>query len=105
MDDSVSDRKARIAAAAVARGRLGGGAPLAGFIDVDAVRTAVASLKSSFPNHFMHAFAAKAGCLEGILRLLRAEGMGCEVASPGELAQALAAGFAPAQIVFDSAAK
>ena len=53
----------------------------------------------------MHAFAAKAGCLEGILRLLRAEGMACEVASPGELEQALGAGFEPSRIVFDSPAK
>ena len=32
-------------------------------------------------------------------------GMACEVASPGELAQATAAGFAPDRIVFDSPAK
>ena len=62
-------------------------------------------LNAAFPDHFMHAFAAKAGCLEGILRLLRAEGMACEVASPGELEQALGAGFEPSRIVFDSPAK
>lgn len=105
MDDSVSPRKARVTAAAVAQGLLGGERLLAGFVDVGAVAEAVASLRAAFPTHFTHAFAAKAGCLEGILRLLRGHGMACEVASPGELAQALAAGFAPSRIVFDSPAK
>ena len=105
MDDTISDCKATVAAAAVAQGLLGGEVLLAGFVDVGSVRAAVAGLKAGFPDHFTHAFAAKAGCLEGILRLLRTEGMACEVASPGELAQARAAGFTPGQIVFDLPAK
>jgi diaminopimelate decarboxylase len=40
-----------------------------------------------------------------VLSLLRRQGMGCEVASPGELQQALSAGFAADTIVFDSPAK
>jgi diaminopimelate decarboxylase len=40
-----------------------------------------------------------------VLRLLAASGMGCEVASPGELRLALAAGFAPERIVLDSPVK
>lgn len=105
MDDGVSERKARVAAAAVAQGLLGEGRPLAGFVDLDGARATVAELKASFPVHVRHTFAAKAGCLEGILRLFRAEGLGCEVASPGELAEALRAGFAPEDVVFDSPAK
>lgn len=105
MDDTVSPRKAGLAAAAIARGLLGEDAPIAGFVDLDAVRATVATLKASFPRHFTHAFAAKANCLGGVLRLLRGLGMACEVASPGELAQALDAGFAPGDIVFDSPAK
>jgi diaminopimelate decarboxylase len=105
MDDTVSTRKACVAQAAVTQGVLGGERLLAGFVDAEGVRLAVRDLRSSFPGHFVHAFAAKAGCLEGILRLLRDEGMACEVASPGELGQAMAAGFEPARIVFDSPAK
>ena len=98
MDDGVSPLKARAAEAAVTQGLLGEERLLAGFVDVAGVRHAVGELHRSFPDHFMHAFAAKAGCLEGILRLVRSEGMACEVASPGELAQALGAGFPPARI-------
>ncbi len=105
MDDTVSARKAEVAAAAVAQGLLDTERLLAGFVDLAGVGEQVAALHAAFPAHFMHAFAAKAGCLEGILRLVRAHGMACEVASPGEMAQALAAGFAPARIVFDSPAK
>ncbi len=105
MDDVVSERKARVAEAAVAQGLLGGETLLAGFVDVAAVRAVVAELRGAFPPHFTHAFAAKAGCLEGILTLVREAGMACEVASPGELAQAEAAGFLAEQIVFDSPAK
>ena len=83
MDDVVSERKARVAEAAVAQGLLGGETLLAGFVDVAAVRAVVAELRGAFPPHFTHAFAAKAGCLEGILALVREAGMACEVASSG----------------------
>ena len=62
-------------------------------------------LKQAFPPHFEHMFAAKANTLLRALELVRRCGMGCEVASPGELEQALRAGFEPAQIVFDEPAK
>ncbi len=39
------------------------------------------------------------------LELVKEEGMGCEVASPGELEQALRAGFRTRDIVFDEPAK
>lgn len=105
MDDTPSPRKARVAEAAIACGVVGEAEPVAGFVDLDGLRAVVATLKASFPGHFTHAFAAKANCLGGVLRRLREEGMACEVASPGELAQALDAGFAPERIVFDSPAK
>ncbi|MBP0448583.1 diaminopimelate decarboxylase [Kitasatospora sp. RG8] len=82
-------------------------AQLAGFLDLDAVAATVDSLHRAFPGsvEVLHAFAAKANSLVPVLARLRDLGMGCEVASPGEFAQALAAGFQPAQIVFDSPAK
>ncbi|MGW4693249.1 diaminopimelate decarboxylase [Kitasatospora cineracea] len=81
--------------------------PLAAFLDLDAVTETVAALHAAFPAALdvRHAFAAKANPLGPVLRRLRALGMGCEVASPGEFAQALAAGFPPELIVLDSPAK
>ncbi|MFJ2190528.1 diaminopimelate decarboxylase [Kitasatospora sp. NPDC087861] len=82
-------------------------AVLAAFVDLDAVADGVAALYRAFPASVpvLHTFAAKANCLVPVLAELRNNGMGCEVASAGELAQALAAGFAPERIVFDSPAK
>jgi diaminopimelate decarboxylase len=105
MDDRVSAVKAAAAEAAIARGLLGHEQAVAGFIDLDGLAVTIADLRRSFPDHFMHAFAAKAGSLVGLLRLVREAGMACEVASPGEMQQALEAGFAAEQIVFDSPAK
>jgi diaminopimelate decarboxylase len=102
------ERRERILRAAV-RDRLVGpdGAVLAAFVDLDEVAASVATLHKAFPDsvNVLHTFAAKANCLVPVLAELRDLGMGCEVASPGELAQALAAGFAPEQIVYDSPAK
>ncbi|QFG22389.1 diaminopimelate decarboxylase [Actinomadura sp. WMMB 499] len=108
---------------AVADGLLGPDEPLAGFVDVDGVRRAVSALHDAFgappgpagappvPSGegggppVLHTFAAKAAPLVPVLRLLADLGMGCEVASAGELRLALAAGFAPGTIVLDSPAK
>jgi diaminopimelate decarboxylase len=80
---------------------------LAAFVDLDGVAETVGSLHRAFPGDVpvLHAFAAKANCLVPVLRELRRGGMGCEVATAGELARALAAGFPPERIVFDSPAK
>lgn len=80
---------------------------LAAFIDLDGVDENIAHLRDSFPSDIrtLHAFAAKANCLVPVLSHLEDRGMGCEVASEGELAQALEAGFQADQIVFDSPAK
>ncbi|MFE7560259.1 diaminopimelate decarboxylase [Kitasatospora sp. NPDC057500] len=80
---------------------------LAAFVDLDGVAASVTALHRAFPGdvEVLHTFAAKANCLVPLLARLRELGMGCEVASPGEFAQALAAGFDPGRIVFDSPAK
>lgn len=78
---------------------------MAAFVDTDNVGDAVSELKSAFPDHFHHTFAAKANTLRRALECVRGFGMGCEVASPGELEQALRAGFSAAEIVFDEPAK
>src|SRR5689334_7090363 len=105
MDDTLSPQKAAVAQAAIARGLVDEDQPIAGFIDLDGVRRSIASLRSSFRDHFAHAFAAKACCLGGVLRLVHEAGMGCEVASLGEMQQALVAGIPADRIVFDSPAK
>lgn len=93
--------------AAVREGLMGGSVPLAGFIDVDAIKRSAVALQKAFTKgpEVLHAFAAKANPLVPVLNLVRGLGLGCEVASPGELAVALAAGFAPRLIVLDSPAK
>ncbi|MFG2574109.1 diaminopimelate decarboxylase [Streptomyces sp. NPDC048481] len=105
---SAAGRRERILRAAVRQGLLAPDrAVLAAFVDLDGVAASVRALHSAFPGavSVLHTFAAKANCLVPVLRELRALGTGCEAASAGELAQALAAGFAPDRIVFDSPAK
>jgi len=105
---SAAERRERILRAAVRQGLVEPDrAVLAAFVDLDGVAASVAALHAAFPDTVgvLHTFAAKANCLVPVLEELRTLGMGCEVASAGELAQALAAGFAPEQIVFDSPAK
>ncbi|MCX4730747.1 diaminopimelate decarboxylase [Streptomyces sp. NBC_01363] len=101
------DRRTAALARAVEYGLLGPHAPVVGLLDVDSVLDAVDALNEAFegPAPVRHTFAAKACGLVPVLRLLADAGMGCEVASPGELEQALAAGFAYDRLVFDSPAK
>ena len=95
----------RVLRAAVEQGLLDDDTPLAAFVVTGAVERTIDALKQAFPPHFEHMFAAKANAMRRALELVRACGMGCEVASPGELEQALRAGFEPEQIVFDEPAK
>ena len=95
----------RVLRAAIAEGLLDEEPPLAAFVVTTAVEDTIDGLKKAFPSHFEHMFAAKANTMRRALELVRACGMGCEVASPGELEQALRAGFEPARIVFDEPAK
>ncbi|WP_329557904.1 diaminopimelate decarboxylase [Streptomyces pseudovenezuelae] len=108
MNSSADERREHILRAAV-RDRLVDpeSAVLAAFVDLDGVAASVGALHKAFPDSVdvLHTFAAKANCLVPVLEEVRKLGMGCEVASAGELAQALAAGFAPERIVYDSPAK
>ncbi|MEU3271246.1 diaminopimelate decarboxylase [Saccharomonospora sp. NPDC006951] len=101
-----ADRVEQAVLTAVEAGLVGGEHPVAGFVDIDGVRSTVRDLRAAFEGtEVLHAFAAKASPLVPVLRLLAEEGLGCEVASAGELAQALAAGFEAGRIVLDSPAK
>lgn len=81
--------------------------PVLGLIDVDQVAGAFDQLTAAFASAkpVLHAVAAKAVPLRPLLHFFAEAGAGCEVASPGELELAAAAGFAPESIVFDSPAK
>lgn len=104
-------RRDRAIRSAVEQGLIGEDEPVAGLLDVDGVRESAAELHRAFAEitapgtPVLHAFAVKAGSLVPVLRLLAAEGLGCEVASPGELALARAAGVPATQTVLDSPAK
>lgn len=97
--------------AAVEQGLLGPGSPIVGLLDVTGIRESAAELRAAFDavtapgTPVLHAFAVKATPLVPVLRLLAEEGVGAEVASPGELALARAAGLPPALTVLDSPAK
>lgn len=97
--------------AAVEQGLLAPGSPIVGLLDVTGIRESAAALRAAFDavvapgTPVLHAFAVKATPLVPVLRLLREEGIGAEVASPGELALARAAGLRPEMTVLDSPAK
>ncbi|WP_267770027.1 type III PLP-dependent enzyme domain-containing protein [Streptomyces albidoflavus] len=104
-------RRDRAVRAAVAQGLVGPDEPIAGLLDVDGIRATAAFLHAAFDavtapgTPVLHAFAVKATPLVPVLRLLAEAGLGAEVASPGELALATAAGIPPERIVLDSPAK
>ncbi|ANS65714.1 lysine/ornithine decarboxylase [Streptomyces lincolnensis] len=113
-DDSDVERAVRrhgAVRAAVEQGLLGQDTPIVGLLDVIGIRESAARLRAAFDEvtapgtPVLHAFAVKATPLVPVLRLLRDEGIGAEVASPGELALARAAGVAPGRTVLDSPAK
>lgn len=81
--------------------------PALGLIDLDLIDERAEELKASFHStqRTLHTIAAKAIPLRPVLAEYVSRGFGCEVASPGELELALAAGFSPETIVFDSPAK
>lgn len=111
---SATARRDLAVRAAVEQGLVGGddGAhPLTCLLDVAGIRASAAALTSAFATAaapgtpILHAFAVKAAPLVPVLRLLADAGLGCEVASPGELALARAAGVPAARTVLDSPAK
>ncbi|WP_043264634.1 diaminopimelate decarboxylase [Streptomyces sp. CT34] len=107
---TLTDRD-RAVQAAIAQGLVSPGQPVAGFLDIPGIRRSAAELRSAFEEFtapgapVLHAFAVKAASLVPVLRLLAQEGLGCEVASPGELALARAAGVPARHTVLDSPAK
>ncbi|MER6435071.1 diaminopimelate decarboxylase [Streptomyces sp. NPDC001185] len=109
-----SDRVARrdeAVRAAVGQGLLGPGSPIIALLDVHGIRASATALRAAFDavtapgTPVLHAFAVKATPLVPVLRLLHEHGIGAEVASPGELALARAAGVPPSRTVLDSPAK
>ncbi|MFE9838457.1 diaminopimelate decarboxylase [Streptomyces sp. NPDC005551] len=108
--DRVARRHAAVRAA-VEQGLLGPAAPLAALLDVTGIRDSARALRAAFDavtppgTPVLHAFAVKACPLVPVLRLLHEAGIGAEVASPGELALARAAGVPPDRTVLDSPAK
>ena len=109
--DGRAARRDEAVRAAVEQGLLDDGNPLVGLLDVTGIRESAAELRAAFDavtapgTPVLHAFAVKASPLVPVLRLLREEGIGAEVASPGELALARAAGVEPERTVLDSPAK
>ncbi|MFI9752523.1 diaminopimelate decarboxylase [Streptomyces collinus] len=104
-------RRSEAVRAAVEQGLLGPDSPIVGLLDVTGIRESAAELRAAFATvaapgtPVLHAFAVKATPLVPVLRLLREEGVGAEVASPGELAVARAAGMPVEMTVLDSPAK
>ncbi|MFD9460478.1 diaminopimelate decarboxylase [Streptomyces sp. NPDC060027] len=96
---------------AVEQGLLTPGHPIVALLDISGIRASAAALRAAFDavtapgTPVLHAFAVKATPLVPVLRLLHEQGIGAEVASPGELALARAAGIPPALTVLDSPAK
>ncbi|GGY30534.1 type III PLP-dependent enzyme domain-containing protein [Streptomyces xanthochromogenes] len=106
---AAAERRDQAVRAAVEQGLAGPDAPIVALLDTTGIRTGAAALRTAFAAvtdaPVLHAFAVKACPLVPVLRLLRAEGLGAEVASPGELALARAAGMTAADTVLDSPAK
>jgi diaminopimelate decarboxylase len=73
--------------------------------DLDGLAKQVKRIARTFPPATLHAVAVKANPLFAILTRLHSLGTGSEAASLPELHLALAAGFPPEKIVFDSPAK
>jgi diaminopimelate decarboxylase len=98
------ERIARVARAALGDEALSGERALL-VHDLDALGARLRALRAAYPANAMHAVAIKANPVVAILREVVAAGCGLEAASIEELHLALAAGCAPARIVFDSPAK
>lgn len=70
------------------------------------IRERIARLRAALDGvpHQLH-YSLKANACRGVLSVIREAGCGCDVVSGGELAKALAAGFAPSQIIFGGVGK
>ncbi|GLF99298.1 type III PLP-dependent enzyme domain-containing protein [Streptomyces yaizuensis] len=109
MSTEHAERRNHAVRAAVEQGLLGEEEPVVALLDIDGIRESAAALREAFASvtdaPVLHAFAVKAAPLVPVLALLNAEGIGAEVASPGELALARAAGVPLERTVLDSPAK
>ncbi len=77
-------------------------------VDEDDLRARARAFRAAFAAHtddFAIHFASKAFACTAVARVLAEEGIGCDVASGGELTMALKAGFAPAAIELHGNAK
>jgi diaminopimelate decarboxylase len=68
-------------------------------------RSFVAAFENAGQQDFMVAFASKAFPATAVMRVFAEEGLGCDVASAGELHLALRAGFAPEKLVMHGNAR
>ena len=104
-NNTISKKKIKQVRMLLEQGLVDEGTPLVSFVDIEGIYEAIDALQNSFPDNFFHTFAVKANAMRSVLSIIRECGMGAEVASPGEMAQALAAGFKPQDMVFDEPAK
>lgn len=107
-DEAAAARRRDALRAAVARGLVSEEQPVVGLLDVAGIRRSATALRAAFATPgvaVQHAFAVKAAPLVPVLALLAEYGLGAEVASPGELALARAAGVPAERTVLDSPAK
>jgi diaminopimelate decarboxylase len=108
MTNEAAGRRDEALRAAVAHGLVGEDQPVAGLLDIAGIRRSATALHAAFATpgvNVLHTFAVKAASLVPVLALLGQYGIGAEVASPGELALARAAGIPPEHTVLDSPAK
>ncbi|RMB85023.1 diaminopimelate decarboxylase [Streptomyces shenzhenensis] len=104
----LSGERGQAIAAAIRQRLVSADQPVVGLIDLNGLRRAAAELHAAFgfPDvEVRHTFAVKAAALVPVLRHLWHAGIGAEVASPGELAIARAAGISAGHTVLDSPAK
>jgi diaminopimelate decarboxylase len=108
MTDELGIRRGHALRAAVERGLVDEQEPVVGLLDVTGIQQTATALHAAFATpgvSVTHTFAVKAASLVPVLALLGECGLGAEVASPGELALAHAAGIPAARTVLDSPAK
>lgn len=108
MTDEPGIRRGHALRAAVEQGLVGEEEPVLGLLDITGITHAATALHAAFATPgvaITHTFAVKAASLVPVLALLGECGLGAEVASPGELALARAAGIPADRTVLDSPAK
>lgn len=108
MTDELGIRRGHALRAAVAQGLASEREPVVGLLDTTGIERSATALRAAFATPGVavtHTFAVKAASLVPVLALLGECGLGAEVASPGELALARAAGIPADRTVLDSPAK